>query len=185
MINKNKKIFNELINKFELYIGAVLFILMMIFLTIQIFTRYTGHAITWTEEISCIMLVWMSYLGFAGAISTRKHLRIDAFVNAMPYKFKKTLLIFSNLLNALFAGFLIFPMYNVMMNFNEINATSPILKLPKIITFSILPFSMILILIRTVQECARLSGENEEKLGVGKPTLDLEAIEREGEAERR
>ena len=180
-----KKIFwNEFINRFELYIGAVLFLAMMVLLTWQVVTRYLARAITWTEELSCIMLVWMSYLGFAGAITTRKHLRIDAFVNALPFKVKKIVLILSNLINAAFAAMLISPMYNVMMSFQKIDATSPILKIPKVFTFSILPVSMILILIRTLQECARLAGEEEKTLGVGKPALDLDAIAREGEMER-
>lgn len=63
---KAKHIWHEFINRFELYIGCVLFLAMMVLLTIQVVTRYLGHAITWTEELSCIMLVWMSYLGFAG-----------------------------------------------------------------------------------------------------------------------
>ena len=154
-----KHIFNEFINRFELYIGCVLFLVMMVLLTIQVISRYVGHAITWTEELSCIMLVWMSYLGFAGAITSRKHLRIDAFINSRSFKVKKMLLIVSNIINACFAAFLIVPMYNVTMTFHSVNAVSPILRIPKAFTFSILPFCMVLIIIRTIQECARLAKE--------------------------
>ena len=87
--SKIKHIFNEFIQRFELYLGCVLFLVMMVLLTIQVFSRYLGNAITWTEELSCIMLVWMSYLGFAGAITSRKHLRIDAFINSRSFKVKK------------------------------------------------------------------------------------------------
>lgn len=108
---KAKHIWHEFINRFELYIGCVLFLAMMVLLTIQVVTRYFGHAITWTEELSCIMLVWMSYLGFAGAITSRKHLRIDAFINSRPFKVKKVMLIISNIINGIFAALLISPMY--------------------------------------------------------------------------
>ena len=174
-----KHIFNEFINRFELYIGCVLFLVMMVLLTIQVISRYVGHAITWTEELSCIMLVWMSYLGFAGAITSRKHLRIDAFINSRSFKVKKMLLIVPNIINACFAAFLIVPMYNVTMTFHSVNAVSPILRIPKAFTFSILPFCMVLIIIRTIQECARLAKEEERQLGVGKPTFDVDALERE------
>lgn len=122
---KAKHIWHEFINRFELYIGCVLFLAMMVLLTIQVVTRYFGHAITWTEELSCIMLVWMSYLGFAGAITSRKHLRIDAFINSRPFKVKKVMLIISNIINGIFAALLISPMYNVVMTFHSINAVSP------------------------------------------------------------
>lgn len=84
--SKIKHIFHEFIQRFELYLGCVLFLAMMVLLTIQVCSRYLGNAITWTEELSCIMLVWMSYLGFAGAITSRKHLRIDAFINSRSFK---------------------------------------------------------------------------------------------------
>ena len=176
---KAKHIWHEFINRFELYIGCGLFLAMMVLLTIQVVTRYFGHAITWTEELSCIMLVWMSYLGFAGAITSRKHLRIDAFINSRPFKVKKVMLIISNIINGIFAALLISPMYNVVMTFHSINAVSPIMRIPKAVSFSILPFSMVLIIIRTVQECIRLAKEEEKHLGVGKPTFDVDALERE------
>ena len=84
--SKIKHIFHEFVQRFELYLGCVLFLAMMVLLTIQVCSRYLGNAITWTEELSCIMLVWMSYLGFAGAITSRKHLRIDAFINSRSFK---------------------------------------------------------------------------------------------------
>lgn len=176
---KVRHIFHEFINRFELYIGCVLFLIMMVLLTLQVISRYTGNAITWTEELSCIMLVWMSYLGFAGAITSRKHLRIDAFINSRSFKVKKALLIISNVVNACFAALLIAPMYNVVVTFHSINAVSPIMRIPKAFTFVILPISMVLVIIRTVQECIRLATEEEKKLGMGKPTFDVDALERE------
>ncbi|MDE6454908.1 MAG: TRAP transporter small permease [Dysosmobacter sp.] len=176
---KLKHIFYEVLNRFELYIGCVLFLIMMVLLTVQVISRYAGHAITWTEELSCIMLVWMSYLGFAGAITSRKHLRIDAFINSRSFKVKKMLLIVSNVINAFFAALLISPMYNVVVTFRSINAVSPIMRIPKSVAFAILPICMALIIIRTVQECIRLAKEEEKQLGVGKPTFDVDALEQE------
>ena len=158
--SKIKHIFHEFVQRFELYLGCVLFLAMMVLLTIQVCSRYLGNAITWTEELSCIMLVWMSYLGFAGAITSRKHLRIDAFINSR-------------------SAALIVPMYRVIVTFHASAAASPILRIPKAVSFSILPFSMVLVIIRTVQECIRLSKEEEKALGLGKPTFDVDALERE------
>ena len=172
--SKVKKIFHEFIQRGELYLGCILFLAMMVLLTVQVISRYLGNAITWTEELSSIMLVWMSYLGFAGAITSRKHLRIDAFINSWSFKVKKVLLIISNIVNALFSAALIVPMYNVIVTFAASNGVSPILRIHKAVSFSILPIS-----IRTVQECIRLSKEEEKTLGVGKPTFDVDALEQE------
>ena len=40
---KLKHIFYEILNRFELYIGCVLFLIMMVLLTIQVISRYAGH----------------------------------------------------------------------------------------------------------------------------------------------
>ena len=50
MESKKKIFWNEFINRFELYIGAVLFLAMMVLLTGQVVTRYLARAITWTED---------------------------------------------------------------------------------------------------------------------------------------
>ena len=89
------------------------------------------------------------------------------------------LLIVSNVINALFSAALIVPMYRVIVTFHASAAASPILRIPKAVSFSILPFSMVLVIIRTVQECIRLSKEEEKALGLGKPTFDVDALERE------
>ena len=70
-------------------------------------------------------------------------------------------------------------MYHVIVTFHASAAASPILRIPKAVSFSILPFSMVLVIIRTVQECIRLSKEEEKALGLGKPTFDVDALERE------
>lgn len=52
---------------------------------IQVFWRYVlNNALPWPEEISLMLFLWMSYLGVVMAMKREAHLRVDAFVMALP-----------------------------------------------------------------------------------------------------
>ena len=170
---KNESLAKKLLNHFEVYAGAGIFIIMTILLFVQVVTRYCfGHAVTWAEEVATILFVWMVYLGVAAAVLSRKHLKIDAFVEILPFKAKKTLLIISNV---------IFPMMSLVNNYAAKSAASPILKIPKALSYVVMPLCFLLTAIRLVQEIIRLSKEKEKELGVSKPIIDIAALEKEAE----
>lgn len=172
----------KLLNHFEVYAGAGIFIIMTILLFVQVVTRYCfGHAVTWAEEVATILFVWMVYLGVAAAVLSRKHLKIDAFVEMLPFKAKKTLLIISNVIFLAFSLYIIFPMMSLVNNYAAKSAASPILKIPKALSYVVMPLCFLLTAIRLVQEIIRLSKEKEKELGVSKPIIDIAALEKEAE----
>ena len=179
----NNVFLKKFLNEFEIYMGAVIFVIMTILLFVQVVTRYFfGHAVTWAEEISTIMFVWMIYLGVAAAVLRRKHLKIDAFVETLPFKYKKMLLILSNVIFLIFSLYIIFPMMEVVNNYAAKNAASSILKFPKAVSYVIMPIAFLLTAVRLVQETIRLSKDQEKELGISKPTIDIEALEAEARA---
>ena len=179
---KNESLAKKLLNHFEVYAGAGIFIIMTILLFVQVVTRYCfGHAVTWAEEVATILFVWMVYLGVAAAVLSRKHLKIDAFVEMLPFKAKKTLLIISNVIFLEFSLYIIFPMMSLVNNYAAKSAASPILKIPKALSYVVMPLCFLLTAIRLVQEIIRLSKEKEKGLGVSKPIIDIAALEKEAE----
>ena len=179
---KNESLAKKLLNHFEVYAGAGIFIIMTILLFVQVVTRYCfGHAVTWAEEVATILFVWMVYLGVAAAVLSRKHLKIDAFVEMLAFKAKKTLLIISNVIFLAFSLYIIFPMMSLVNNYAAKSAASPILKIPKALSYVVMPLCFLLTAIRLVQEIIRLSKEKEKELGVSKPIIDIAALEKEAE----
>lgn len=165
-------------NNIEVYIGSVLFIIIMFLLTAQVISRYVfRHSITWTEELAVIMFVWMTYLGVSGAVTYRKHLRIDAFINVCSFKVKKILLIVSDLI---FIGFNIYVIFPLLRIINSLGAgKSAMLGIPKKFSYIIIPVMLGVSCIRIVQDIVKLVHEQEDQIGASKPALDLEACERE------
>ncbi len=180
---KNDSFFKKFINNFETYLSAILFIAMTVLLFTQVVTRYCfHHAITWTEEISCVVFVWLVYLGVSAAVLPRKHLRVDVLLNSLPFKAKRIVLLFDNLVSIGVLGFLIKPIIILSKTFGMVNAKTDLLKMPKQVIYAVIPVCMAIAIIRFVQDSLRLMKEDHENLGQSVPSLDIAAFEAEARA---
>jgi len=165
------------LNNIELYVGTICFFTLTIMLTLQVISRYVlRHSFTWMEEFATIMFVWMIYLGVAGAVTSRKHLRIDFVLNIVPFRVKRIMLILSNII------FMIFNIYVTVVMFDVIrllgSSVTTMLHLPQSLVYSVIPLSMVISCIRLVQDTIKLNKESEDNLGSSKPSMDLDACEK-------
>lgn len=178
---KDKLIY--ILNQFESYVSAAVFIFITVLLAAQVISRYCFNAaITWTEEVSTMLFVIMVYCGFAAAVTNRKHIRITFFTDMLPFKIRKVVMILSNLIFAAFCIYILPDFFTVINNLKD--STFPLTGFRKEYVYLFIPAAFILIAIRLVQECLRLAKEDEKDLGKSTPTIDLDAIERELEEER-
>ena len=132
------------------------------------------------EEFATIMFVWMIYLAISAAVTYRKHLRIDFLLDMMPFKVKKVMLIISNVIFALFNVYISVIMFNVI----KLLGASTMLKIPQQLVYIVIPISLLLTVIRLIQDTIKLAKESEENLGASKPSMDLDACEREWNAKK-
>lgn len=160
------------------YVSAILFIVIMFLLFLQVVTRYVlNHSFTWTEELSILLFVWMTYLGVSSAITYRKNLRIDALLDVVPFKVKKAMLIISDIIFIIFNIYLIFPFLELIKTIG--NSKTPIMGIPKAITYWLIPVILVITSVKLVFDIIKLIGEDEKRLGASKPSIDLDAFERE------
>ena len=179
-MKNNERPLWKAVNQFEIYLSAWIFIGMTILLFVQVITRYCfNRAITWTEELSCILFVWLTYLGVAAAVRTRKHLRVDVILMMLPFNAKRICLLIGNLVSMVCFGLLIGPMMELVKTFMKINAHSDLLKIPKAVAYGVVPVCMVLTIIRYIQDSIVLMKESEEKLGTSEPVIDVAALEQE------
>lgn len=173
-----KKDWKFVLNQFESYIGAFLFLAICVLMLIQVISRYLlGRAITWAEELSTLMFVPMIYCGFASAVTNRKHISIEAVQFFVPFKVRKAMKIASEVVFLFFCLYMQGPLFKVVRNLG--NSVTDLLKLPKKYIYIEIPILLLLVAVRIVQDIIRLWHEDESNLGKTKPTIDLEACERE------
>ena len=160
------------------YFSAVIFVIIMILLFMQVVSRYVfKHSFTWTEELGQLLFVWMTYLGVSSAVTYRKHLRIDALLNAVPFKVKKAMLIISDIIFIIFNIYLIFPFVQLIGTIGS--SRTPILGIPKAISYCLIPVILVFSCFKLVLDIIKLIHEDEKRLGASRPTVDLDAMEQE------
>ena len=119
----------------------------------------------------------MTYLGVSSAVTYRKNLRIDAVLNLVPFKVKKAMLILSDVIFIVFNIYLIFPFVKLIGTIGS--SKTPILGIPKAITYWLIPVILVISSCKLVLDILKLIKEDEKRLGASKPSIDLEACERE------
>ncbi|RAK22024.1 TRAP-type C4-dicarboxylate transport system permease small subunit [Anoxybacillus vitaminiphilus] len=81
----------------------VLMALCLAFMAILVFgnvvLRYAFHSgITWSEEMSRFLFIWMIFLGAIGALKDNDHLGVDTLLKKLPLSAKRVVFILSNLI---------------------------------------------------------------------------------------
>lgn len=165
----------KILNEFEVYIGAVIFIAMMLLLTVQVISRKVfDHSLVWTEELATIMFIWLAYLGTSGAVLKGKHLRIDLLLNLLHGTSKKILLIFTNVVTAFFCCYIAIPLIHLVERYHASGSTTILLGFPKYLAYAMVPFCLLLTTVRLVQDTIRItkSDENDVKVTTAKSIFD-------------
>lgn len=177
----SKKKLLKFINNFDLYIGAILLLVMLIMLTLQVITRYFFKiSFTWTEELSTVMFVWLAYIGASAAVLSGQHLRIDIFLNLLKGNAKKALLILTDLITMGFLLYMIKPLLNIVEKLTKQGTVTLLLRIPKNIIYFVIPFAFLLMMVRFIQEIYKtvVTPENEEIVFAGKTVFsDFDAEE--------
>lgn len=71
--------------------GAVMVAIVLI-VTAGIFSRYVfDHALAWTEELCCLLLIWLCYLSASLTTVTKEHVVADFISGSLPAAIQKFL----------------------------------------------------------------------------------------------
>lgn len=71
--------------------------LMGIFIFANVLLRYAFNSgLTWAEELSRFLFVWLVFLGAVGALKDNNHLGFTSLVQKLPHNLKKIVFIISN-----------------------------------------------------------------------------------------
>lgn len=77
----------KVMSNIEEYIGGTIFLIMLIVLVVQIFSRqFLNIPLRWSEELSRFLFVYAGYFGVSASIKDNGHVFIDFFVKKFPQK---------------------------------------------------------------------------------------------------
>lgn len=86
---KKMQVINHYVEKVEYGISLVTMAMTSLATILQVVMRYGfNHPLTWPEEVSTLLLVWMTFAGASILLKKGEHIEIDFFVNLLPKKWQ-------------------------------------------------------------------------------------------------
>jgi TRAP-type C4-dicarboxylate transport system permease small subunit len=118
----------------------LLFFLMLLMIgvtTAQVFFRFFFEALTWSEELSCFLLVLASLLGAAIAFKRGSHIAVTFLTQKLPGSLQKAMAVLVNLLGILF--FAIVAYYGAVLMKSEAGQTTPAMMISMAWVYAMYP----------------------------------------------
>ena len=110
------KILKWLDKNFEEKLMMVMLMAMVIIMGLQVLCRKVfNNSLSWTEEITRFLFVWLTFLSIGYCISKGIALKIDQAVLILPKKAQKIILILVTLISAIYLIYMIPQAWNYMM----------------------------------------------------------------------
>lgn len=106
--------------KFFGYTSFLLLTVMVILVILQIIARnYLEISVPWTEELSRVLLVWMTFIGSVVLISEKSHVVVEILQGKFQGKPKKALILFCYTIVTLFLVIMIY--YGIILVINNLD----------------------------------------------------------------
>jgi len=115
-----------------------------------VYTWLVAFHLSWANELSTYMFVWMAKFGAALGVRTGIHVGVDVFVKRLSPAARKPVIVFALLCGALFTG-VIGTLGAVYVYELDPDQTSPELELPSWIVYLCIPLGSYLMCFRFLQ----------------------------------
>ena len=128
---KRLETLSDWVNIASKVIIMVVMVAMVAFTGFQVFCRYIfNSALSWPEEMNIFFMAWLTFVGSSIALKQSAHIGVDLFINYLPARLRRVILLVGHIVMFSFILLLIDTGYSVaMMN---IDSFSEALEIPLI-----------------------------------------------------
>lgn len=93
----------DCVQKIQTAVGGIFLTIFLITVIIQMFTRYMGISVLWTEEVAMYSFIWSVFVGASVMVRTKEHFAFTALVDNIKNENGKRIL--DIIISALMIGF--------------------------------------------------------------------------------
>lgn len=134
--------FNKLTDRINEVIMVVFAVVLILSCFAQICTRLAGIPLSWSEELSRYLAVWLTFIGAAYALRKKSLATVEILLNKCKGNSKKILFLLISILVIVFCIILVRYGFAFAMRFMK--QTSPALHIPKGVVYLSAPISGLL-----------------------------------------
>jgi len=139
LLRKVNRAVGKVVNGVEVSILVFCVAALGILLIANVFARTFFQSIYFAEEISRFLVMLTTFTGVSYGVRRARHIRMGAFLDAMPLKMEKTFIIIISLVSALVMGMMAWFSYEYLMNAMSRSHVTPALRVPKWTFYVIIP----------------------------------------------
>lgn len=145
-------IIKKIDDSFEKIIISLFMITMSIFIFVQVISRYVfGDSVTWTEEASRYLFIWLIFLTIGIGFKENKHISIDIILDLCPPIVQKVMKQVVYLLVFSLSVFFVYEGYILVQQMMIFGQTSANMQIPMWFVYLALPVGFLLTTIRLLQ----------------------------------
>ena len=127
------------VNAVEVSILVFCMAALAILLIANVFARTFYQSIYFAEEVSKFLVMLTTFTGVSYGVRKARHIRMGAFLDAMPVKMEKVFIIIISLISAVVMGIMTWFSYQYLINAMDMGHVTPALRMPKWTFYVIIP----------------------------------------------
>jgi len=127
------------VNGIEVSILVFCVAALAILLIVNVFARTFFQSIYFAEEVSMFLVMLTTFTGVSYGVRKARHIRMGAFLDAMPPQMEKVFIIGISFISAVVMAIMAWFSYKYLMNAMDMGHMTPALRVPKWIFYVIIP----------------------------------------------
>lgn len=139
-------VLSDFVRKALTVISSIILAALAIIIILSVFSRFFGVSLHWYDEVSAILLAWLTFYGAALCAINRSHMGFGNLVASMPLHLKKFIFVLNEVIVITFFALLAWAGFYVLSVFGDETLTS-LDFIPMALAQSALPIGCILFII--------------------------------------
>jgi TRAP-type C4-dicarboxylate transport system permease small subunit len=150
-----------LINAVEVSILVICVAALGVLLIANVFARTFFQSIYFAEEVSKFLVMLTTFAGVSYGVRKARHIRMGAFLDAMPVKMEKVFIVIISAVSAVVMGIMTWFSWKYLINAMQMGHMTPALRVPKWTFYVIIPIGFGLACIQYIRTIIKNFTEKE------------------------
>jgi TRAP-type C4-dicarboxylate transport system permease small subunit len=129
----------RIINAIEVSILVFCVATLAVLLIVNVFARTFFQSIYFAEEVAKFLVILTTFAGVSYAVRKARHIRMGAFLDAMPPKLEKVFIIIISFISAVVMAIMAWASWEYLLNAMSQKHMTPALRVPKWTFYVIIP----------------------------------------------
>ncbi|MCF7481522.1 TRAP transporter small permease [Vibrio sp. J1-1] len=116
--------FSNILEKVLIVISMTILLALSTIIIVAVFSRFGGASLYWYDEVSAILLAWLTFYGSALCALKRSHMGFGGLVASMPLGIRKAIFLLSEFIVITFFIVIAWASYYILQIFGDETLTS-------------------------------------------------------------